>query len=166
MSIPGALEGLRKHVTRRETTVSNDKILELVGGTNSEWGKYLHGPRVLAIIRAFNSTMSDYDRALISEGIHSKQWQLVTVSEKNKREAEQRLNRWDKHIVNAMIAVENISLDLRAPRKARIDALACLELYDETNRKEELEILRGFANELMDCLPAQQNVIRLPRKRG
>lgn len=164
MSIPGNLTKLRRHLGRRSSVVDNDTIIELCGGTDEEWGAYLSGPRVLAIVQKFNAQMAPYDRALMSEGMHSKRWQLVTVSEKNRHDAEARLARWDRHLVNAMTALEAITLDMQAPKRARMDALACLELYDEETVQKELELLKEFAEEIMKALPKQQKVIKLPSK--
>lgn len=152
MSAPVNTGRVIKHVTEREPKISNDMLIKLAGGSDMQWGQYLKGPRVAAIVRACNTIMAEDNRALSSEGIHSEQWQLVTVAEKNRREAWFNLKRVDQHFKNAMESVEAIATDHRASKRLREFAEAWLELFREPRSEQGLSILKEWAIELANEL--------------
>lgn len=148
MSAPVNTGRVISHVTKRDPKIDNDMLIKLAGGSDEQWGRHLKGPRAAAIVRACNAIMSEDNRALVSEGIHSEQWQLVTVAEKNRREAWFNLKRVDQHFKNAMKSVEAISTDHRASKRLRDFASAWLELFSEPRSEQGLAILKEWALEL------------------
>lgn len=162
MSAPVNTARVINHVRKRESTVSNDDLIKLAGGTDAQWGFYMKGQRAQCIVRAVNQELKDDGLALSSEGIGSEQWQLVSCAEKNRREAWFNLNRVDAHFKNAMESVEAIVTDHRAPKRIRENAEAWLELFKEPRAQMELSILKEFALELAGEM-SKESVKALPK---
>ena len=105
--------------------------------------------------------MAEDNYALASEGIGSKQWQLVTIAEKNRREAEYNLMRVDHHLKNAFDSIEAIVEDRRAPKRLRKDAQAWIDLFSEPGAEQSISILKEFAVELAGDMALKKRVLKL-----
>jgi len=164
MSAPVNTGKVINHVLKREPKIGNDQLIKLAGGSDSAWLECLRGPQVQVIVRACNAVMSEDNYALASEGIGSKQWQLVTIAEKNRREAEYNLMRVDQHLRNAFDSIEAIVEDRRAPRRLRKDAQAWIELFSEPGAEQSVSILKEFAVELAGDMATKRRVLKLVKQ--
>lgn len=164
MSSPVNTGKVIAHVQKREPKIGNEMLIKLAGGTDSQWMECLRGSQVQVIVRACNAIMAEDNYALASEGIGSKQWQLVTIAEKNRREAEYNLLRVDQHLQNAFESIEAIVEDQRAPRRLRKDAQAWIELFSEPGAEHSVAILKEFAIELAGDMATKKRVLKLVKQ--
>ncbi len=165
MTIPVInIEKIIAYVTKRESTVNNCRLIKLAGGSNAAWGEYLQGPRTQSIVHAVNNELKSQNKALSSEGIHSEQWQLVTLAEMHRRKIAFSLDHADSSYRIAYEGIQAIIDDINAPKKMREHAVAWLELFEEPQNTSSRIILKEFATEVSDKTIEHKNVIRLPRR--
>lgn len=147
--MPGFLKRLIELAKKTTTELTNDRIILAVGGTDEEWGKYLQGPRVLAIVRAANKHLAEHNLEIVSQGVKTNRWRVVTCAEANVRKAEYRISRADANMRNAHKALMDVVVDIRASKTLRQDARAWLELYAEPQVSAALDTMKYWADELM-----------------
>lgn len=154
MSCPGNVERLVSIVSKMgRGKLTNDRIIMIAGGANEEWGDYLKGPRVAALVVAANQQLETLDIQLVSEGIGRERWLPVSVAEAHRIRAEQRLRRADAHIRNAHEDMLAIAADVRASDEARQHAKAWLQLFETDGAQINSLIFDEWADELRKALP-------------
>ena len=137
MSCPANTGKVINYVKHRETTIDNDTLIKLAGGSLAQWEPSLRGAKAQAIVNAVNSLLTVDDFQLSSEGVGTEKWQLVTVSEAHRRKVAWNLDRMDGPYVRIHDAVVAIVNDIRTPKRLKKHAKAWLELMEEprTNGK-------------------------------
>ena len=150
-----------QRVTGQESVINIDALIKLAGGSNSEYGKFLRGPRAQHIVRCVNQKLQENNQALASEGIHSEQYQLVTVGEFHRRKSVFSLEHADNSYRNAYDEMMLIVVDERAAETLRENAIAWIELFEEPNIVSERAILKEFARELAHKTQKHKTALRL-----
>lgn len=158
MSAPVNTAKVINHVMQRDPVIDNDLLIKLAGGSLEQWAPSLKGHRAGCIVQSVNPILEQEGFALASEGVRSEKWRLVSVAEAHRRNAEFNLRRIDAHYRNAYADVEAIALDMRAPKRMRIEAKAWLQLFEEPRTEMGLEILLEFAIELADVTSRQREI--------
>ena len=166
MSAPANTGRVINYVTKRKSTVDNKTLINQAGGTDAQWGEYLSGYRVLCIVRAVNQIMKEDNKAFVSEGVGSEQWQLVTVAEFHRRKAQYELEHADNSYKNAYQNMQAIVDDTRAPKRLRNNAIAWLELFKEPQTEKSRGILKEFAGELAKKSEKDRTVLKLVEQKA
>lgn len=159
---PGDTGPIIKFFKNRSVTSTNDQIIKLAGGKNEFWGEYLKGAKVQAIVAKANGLLADDGLAIVSEGVGSEEWRIVSLAEAHRRKAEWNLSRIDGPYKRANDAVMKMSLDERAPARLRRDAKAWLQLFEEPLTKRGLTIMSDFAERLLGQMPKPHKMKLVP----
>ncbi len=158
---PGDTGPVVKFLKGRSVTSTNDKIISLAGGKDEFWGKYLSGARVQAIVAKANGLLADDGLVIVSEGVGSEEWRIVSLSEAHRRKAEWNLNRIDGPYKRIHDAIERISRDMRAPARLRGDAKAWMDLFEEPQIKSGLNIMSVWASRMLEHTSKHEHKMRL-----
>lgn len=155
MSCPGNIKAVIKQFKKPKVqTLTNDQILMLAGGTDHQWSQYLKGPKVQSVIRCANIELVQQNMEIISEGISTQRWSLMSCAEARTSQARQQAAKATNHIENAKNNMWQVAKDHRAPERLRHDAAAWLELFHEQDQHKNLLIFEEWADEMMKQLPA------------
>jgi len=164
MSAPVNTGRVISHLQKRKPIVTNDDLIKLAGGSDTQWSEYLKGPKAQAIIYACNTILSEDGYKICSEGIHSQEWRLCTVAEAHRRQAQFNLERVGRPCQRAYDAIQAIIDDTRAPQRLRDDASAWLELFEEPQNAESLVILQDFGKEIAEQTKPHKAMLRIVKK--
>jgi len=132
----------------RKVHIQNKDLLDWAGGNDDDWRDQLNGVKANIIARKANQILKDDNKELVSEGIGSQLWLVVTVAEAHRRRAQFNLNRVDSHYINSYNDLVAVVDDVRCSQRVRDDAEAWLALMDEPRSEQGLLIMREFAAEL------------------
>lgn len=161
MSCPANTGKIIAYVKTHQTTINNEIIYKLAGGSHTQWEESLKGYKVRCSVEACNAILANEGIALVSEGVGSQKWQLVSAHEAHRRKAYWNFDRIDGAYKRAHDSVEAIVKDTRAPKKIRKEAKAWLQLFEEPRSKKGLAIMREFANELLVETAKYETQLRL-----
>lgn len=156
MSCPGDIDKVVEKFRKATTELTNEEIMELAGGKDGDWGTYLKGPRVQAIVRHANIVLAQENYEVVSSGINTGRWRMVTCAEARAEQARQQTAKATNHVRNAEANMWMVVKDERAPGKLRLDAAAWLQLFHDEKDGRNLLVFEQWANELVKKLPAPQ----------
>ena len=153
MACPGNIQQVLRQFRKATTELTSDQIIIAAGGSDSEWGQYLRGPKTQAIIRSANLFLIAENCEIVSSGIGTERWRMVTCAQARVEQAHQQTAKATNHIRNAEENMWLVVHDERAPKRLREDAEAWLRLFDESKHKSNVLIFKEWADELLKQLP-------------
>ena len=81
-TFPGVLFELANEIADTEMdSVDSEYLISMAFGTAQQWSDYLKGPKTQSIVRNLNDLLSPNNLQLISRGVNTQQWQIVSVAE-------------------------------------------------------------------------------------
>ena len=162
MPCPGNIYSVVGLFKEAKKEVTNDQIISAAGGSLKEWGSYLKGAHVAAVVQAVNTKIVSENLEIVSEGWRTERWQVVDCSKARMLRATQQIKRADAHIRHAEENMWDIARDMRAPEDRRQNAIAWLELFNDHQNSENWLTFREWAIELGAKLE-QPNLTVVPK---
>jgi len=157
MANPGNIAAVIRRFKWAKTEVTNDQILEIAGGTPKQWFDHLKGACCQIIVRAANIILSEQNLEIISCGIGSLRWRMVSCAEARVDQAHQQTQKATHHLRNAEENMQMVVRDERAHKRTRNDARAWLELFHDEKSEQNLLTFEEWSDELLARLPGHDD---------
>ncbi len=150
---PGDLDAVLKFLKRTNgRVITNEEILERIGGRPTDWVAYLKGPMVQAVFGALKSTLAEENTEMVSLGVHSEQWKAVTCAEANALHGSQQTMKAPNALLRAEESFWRVVADTRADPRLSGDCAAWLRLFKD-DKHRQWAIFLEWAHELQKHLP-------------